>query len=102
MLARIYQPAKNAMQSGQGNSGTWVLEFEPETARKVEPLMGWTSASDMRGSQVRLSFPSHEAAIAYAEKYGIQYQLFAPHPRKKLIKIYSDNFRFDRTAPWTH
>jgi len=102
MAARIYQPAKTAMQSGQGNTGEWVLEFEPAAAQTVEPLMGWTSASDMRASQVRLRFASAEAAIAYAGKHGIAYQLYAPRPRKTVIKIYSDNFRFDRTAPWTH
>ncbi len=102
MLARIYQPARTAMQSGQAKTGDWVLEFEPDSARQVEPLMGWTSASDMRGSEVRLRFASQEEALAYADRHGVQYQVFAPHPRKKLIKVYSDNFRFDRTAPWTH
>ena len=38
MLARIYRPAKTAMQSGQAKTD-WVLEFEPSEKREVEPLM---------------------------------------------------------------
>ena len=55
MVARIYKPAKTAMQSGFGNTKGWKLDFEPEAPRRVEPLMGWTSSSDMR-QQLRLQF----------------------------------------------
>jgi len=99
--ARIYQPAKTAMQSGRALTKRWVLEFEPESGRTVEPLMGWTSSSDMR-SQVVLEFDSKEEAIAYADKQEIPYQLFEPHLPKSRPKSYSDNFRFDRKIPWTH
>ena len=70
MSARIYNPSKNAMQSGKSNSGEWVLEYEPEAPRKVEPLMGYTSSTDMN-SQLRIAFPSLDEAVAYAEKNGI-------------------------------
>ena len=60
MLARIYQPSRNAMQSGVGKTRQWVLEFAPEAARTVDPLMGWTSSTDM-DSQVRLKFDNVEA-----------------------------------------
>ena len=34
MTARIYKPAKTAMQSGQANTNEWVIDFEPvETSR---------------------------------------------------------------------
>ena len=64
MTARIYRPARNAMQSGQAKD-QWLLEYEPEAARQIEPLMGWTSSTDMR-SQVKLKFDSKDEAIAYA------------------------------------
>lgn len=102
MVARIYQPAKNAMQSGRGNSDHWLMDFEASAAKRVEPLMGWTSASDMQNNEVRLKFDSREAAIAFAEKHGIDYQLIPPTPKRHRIRTYSDNFRSDRTMPWTH
>ena len=101
MLARIYRPAKTAMQSGKGNTRHWRLEFEPASARTIDPLMGWTSSADMNG-QVRLEFDSQEEAVAYAERYGIPFQLFPPKTGKKIIKAYADNFAFQRKEPWTH
>ena len=77
MLARIYRPAKTAMQSGKAKSRDWRLEFEPASARTIDPLMGWTSSSDMNG-QVRLSFESKDEAIAYAERHGIPFRLHEP------------------------
>lgn len=102
MLARIYQPSKTAMQSGRARSGAWRLEFEAEAARRIDPLMGWTSASDMQANQVMLEFESKEAAIAYAERQAIPYQLFEAPTSGPVMKAYSDNFAFRRRAPWTH
>ena len=101
MRARIYQPAKSAMQSGTANSKEWVLEFEPEAPRSIDPLMGWTSSTDTRG-QVRLEFDTATEAVAYAERMGIPYTLSEPKPRKFVRKSYADNFRFGRTGSWTH
>ncbi len=102
MFARIYQPAKTAMQSGKGKTGRWVLEFETAAARRVDPLMGWTSSDDMRADQVRLAFESKEAAVSYAESRNIPYQLSEPVEETPVIKAYSDNFAFRRRKPWTH
>ena len=41
-VARIYKPAKTAMQSGTAKTNDWVLDYEPSEPRQVEPLMGWT------------------------------------------------------------
>ena len=101
MTARIFKPAKTAMQSGFANTKDWVLEFEPEEPRTVEPLMGWTSSGDMR-QQVKLSFETKDEAIAYCERNGIAYQLFEPKPMQRRIASYSDNFAFNRRSPWTH
>jgi hypothetical protein len=101
MAARIYKPARTAMQSGNARTKDWVLEFEPETAREIEPLMGWTSSADMK-SQLLLSFDTKEEAVAYAERNGIAYRLMEVKPRRPLRKSYADNFRFGRLGSWTH
>lgn len=101
MSARIYKPSKTAMQSGQANTKAWVLDFEPETPRRVEPLMGWTSSGDMR-QQLRLRFDSKEEAIAYCEREGIAYQVFDSEPLKRRVMSYADNFSFKRRDAWTH
>ena len=101
MSARIYSPAKTATQSGKGKTGVWVLEHDAVAARKVDPLMGYTSSSDML-SQVKLRFDSKEDAIAYAAKHGIAYTVEEPHEPKRRRVSYSDNFKFDRKQPWTH
>jgi NADH dehydrogenase ubiquinone Fe-S protein 4 len=99
--ARIYKPSKTAMQSGQANTKAWVLDFEPETPRRVEPLMGWTSSGDMR-QQLRLRFDSKEEATAYCEREGIAYQVFDAEPLKRRVMSYADNFSFKRRDTWTH
>ncbi len=101
MTARIYKPAKTAMQSGTAKTKEWVLDFEPEVAREIEPLMGWTSSGDMR-QQVRLRFHTAEEAVAYCERHGIPYELSGPKSRTPRVISYSDNFAFKRREPWTH
>ncbi len=101
MIARIYRPAKTAMQSGQARTKGWVLEFEGAAPREVDPLMGWTSSTDMN-AQVRLEFETKEEAIAYAERNGIPFRLSEPKPRRPVRKSYADNFKFGRREPWTH
>lgn len=103
MRARIYQPARTAMQSGSAKTHDWVLEFAPSTAREVDPLMGWTSSGDTE-SQVRLRFPTREAAETYAEAKGIAYDVTEPKPRKPVIRPrgYGENFATDRKGAWTH
>jgi hypothetical protein len=101
MRARIYKPTRNAMQSGKARTKLWLLEYEQERAREVDPLMGWTSSSDMR-QQVQLEFDTSDEAIAYATRHGIAYDLFEPHKPAPKSKSYADNFRFDRKVPWSH
>ena len=101
MLARIYKPSKTAMQSGHANTKAWVLDFEPELPRRVEPLMGWTSSGDMC-QQLRLLFHTKEEAVSYCERKGIAYQVFEAAPPKTRIMSYADNFSFRRRDAWTH
>ena len=101
MTARIYRPARNAMQSGKGKSKHWVLVHEATTPRSIDPLMGYTSSSDMN-QQIRLSFETLEEAEAYAKRNGIPYSVQPAHdPTPKRVS-YPDNFRADRKTPWTH
>lgn len=104
MRARLYQPARNAMQSGTAKTRGWVMEFEPAAPRSLDPLMGWTSSSDMN-AQVRLRFDSRKAAEDYARDKGIELvQVAEAHKRKPNIRPrgYGENFATDRRAPWTH
>lgn len=95
MRVRIYRPAKNAMQSGQANTRGWVLESAPEAGKIRDPLMGWTGSVDT-DCQWRLAFDTKEAAIAYAERRGLNYHVEEPHKRRMKIKSYADNFRWQR------
>ncbi len=101
MTARIYRPAKSATQSGMSKTHSWRLDFDPEAPRVVEPLMGWTSSSDMK-QQLSLNFASREEAEAYCQRHGIAYQVVADKPATRRIAAYSDNFKFGRAEPWTH
>jgi hypothetical protein len=101
MTARIYRPSKNATQSGMGKTKLWRLDYLPESPRTIEPLMGWTSSADMN-SQIRLDFETREEAVAYAERNGIAYRVEEPKEAKRRTVSYSDNFRNNRVAPWTH
>lgn len=103
MRARIYQPARTAMSSGQAKTKDWVLEYAPSSPRSVDPLMGWTSSGDML-AQVHLRFDTKEAALAYAREHGIEAQVFEPKKRKPNIRPrgYAENFAVDRRGAWTH
>ena len=101
MIARIFKPARTAMQSGEARTKEWVLEFAPSSPREIDPLMGWTGTCDMN-AEVELAFDTKEEAIAYAEREGIAYQVFEPQPRRQIRKSYADNFKFGRIGRWTH
>lgn len=101
MLARIYKPTKNAMQSGKAGMKSWVIEFIPATASRPDALMGWIGAADT-SRQVRLSFDDKGAAIAFAQEHGIPHQVIEPRTLKRQGKAYSDNFAFRRREPWSH
>jgi hypothetical protein len=101
MTARIFKPAKNAMQSGKATYKEWQLDYEPELPRAIEPLMGWTSSSDMK-QQVTLRFRTKDEAIAYCERKGIPYQVIEPAEPARRPVAYADNFSFRRGEPWTH
>jgi NADH dehydrogenase len=103
MRARIFRPAKTAMSSGTAKTKSWVLEHVAESAREVDPLMGWTSSTDTQ-AQVRLEFDTKDAALAYAAEHGIDAAVQDPKPRKMNIRAggYAENFATNRRGAWTH
>ncbi len=90
--ARIYRPAKTAMQSGQANTRKWVLEFEPAAAKNIDPLMGWTGSADPR-EQVHMTFDSRDEAVAFAKKNGLAFRVEEPKTPRIRPNNYADNFR---------
>lgn len=103
MSARIYQPARTAMSSGTAKTKNWVLEHAADSARDIDPLMGWTGSGDTQ-TQVRLTFDSKEAALDYARDHGIDAVVSEPKKRKPNIRAggYGENFATNRRGAWTH
>lgn len=103
MRARIYCPARNAMQSGTARTKDWVLEFAQDESRLQDPLMGWTGSGDTQ-TQVKLRFSSQAEAEGYAKAHGIDYLVSQPKPRAAVIRAngYGENFATNRKQVWTH
>lgn len=97
LKAKIYRPAKTAMQSGRAKARKWVFEYVPMQKNSPEPLMGWNSGGTIQ--QIRLEFDSEEAAIAYAREKGVAYETIEPKKRLYKPKSYAANYAWDkRTA----
>src|SRR6202165_1849416 len=101
MPARIFKPAKNAMQSGTAITKEWRLDYEPEQPRVIEPLMGWTSSGDMK-KDVTLRADTKKEAVDYCEREVIPYKVIEPKEPARRPAAYADNFAFRRAEPWTH
>jgi hypothetical protein len=90
--ARIRQLTKSAMQSGRARAAEWLLEYEPTEAKRPDPLTGWAGSGDTR-EQVRLSFPTLDAAKAYAEANALPYHVTVGQAARTIkLQAYSDNF----------
>lgn len=90
--ARIFKPAKTAMQSGLAATRLWVLEFEPEAKKEPDPLMGWAGSGDMQ-SQLRLKFKTLAEAEDYARRKGIEYSVVGEAQRRPRYQTYAENFK---------
>ncbi len=103
MRARIYRPARNAMQSGMARTKQWILDFAPAESKQNDPLMGWTGSGDTQ-AQVRLRFDTQAEAEAYAKAKGIDYVVREPKDRAANIRPggYGENFATNRRQVWTH
>jgi len=92
LKARIFQQGTPATQSGKARSQIWILEHEPAEAKRPDPLMGWAGSGDT-DQQVRLSFPTLESALAYAQRHGLETQVVPPAAKRLIIQQYAENFR---------
>ena len=88
--AKIYKPAKTAMQSGTKKFNKWILEYITKKPG-INPLMGWESSTDTL-TELKLEFSTKELAIEYAKKNKIKFELIEPQERKIVKKSYADNF----------
>jgi hypothetical protein len=93
--AKIYRPAKSAMQSGKARSRQWVLEFSSTVSIFIDPVMGWNGSNDTL-HQLKLTFRSLESALAYAKAKNLEVEIETAHNPAFMPKSYADNFRYDR------
>ena len=92
MKAKIFKPAKTAMQSGRAKYKKWVLKFMDEKNQLIDSMMGWNGGSSTF-SQIELKFSSKEEAVNYAKKNSIDYEVLETSERKVINKSYADNFK---------
>ena len=92
---RIYRPARNAMQSGRGNTTRWLLEYDPAEQQTADPLMGWAGSGDTN-RQLKMWFETKDEAVAYAQRKNLTYRVEEPHERVVKVRAYADNFAFTR------
>ena len=91
-IARITELERKTTQSGKANAGRWLLEFERQEPLRPDPLTGWNGSGDT-STQVRMTFDSKDAAIAYAERHDLEYHLVPAPPVRLKLQAYADNFR---------
>ena len=91
-VARISELDRRTTQSGKANSGRWLLEFEREQPLKPDPLTGWNGSGDTR-TQVRMTFPTKAAALAYCKTRGLAHHVIPAPPVRLKLQAYADNFR---------
>jgi hypothetical protein len=91
-IARISELDRRTTQSGKANSGRWLLEFERQQPLRADPLTGWNGSGDTN-PQVRISFATKDAAIAYCDKHHLQRHVVPATPVRMKIQAYADNFR---------
>ncbi len=97
--AKIYSPAKSAMQSGKGKTGLWLLEYEKPAPGRPDALMGWNTMPDTI-TQVKLRFDTKDEAIAYATAKKLDYAV--SEPKKPMVppKAYAENFSSGKRKAW--
>ncbi len=91
-IARISEIERKTTQSGKANTGRWMLEFERQQPLRPDPLTGWNGSGDT-DPQVRITFDTKEAAIAYCDKRRLAYHVLPAPPVRLKLQAYADNFR---------
>ena len=92
MQAKIYKPAKTAMQSGRAKYNKWILKISDSKNQTKDTMMGWNGGSNTR-SQIQLQFKTKEDAINYAKSNDLDYEVLETSERKVISKSYADNFK---------
>lgn len=72
--ARIHRPAASPLQAG-ARPPRWVLEVEPRRPVRRDSRTGWAIGADPF-AHLRLTFPSRERAIAFAERRGWDWEVW--------------------------
>ena len=88
---RLHPPGPSPTSSAPRPRGRWVLEFEPTRRQGPDRLIGWIGGADPL-SQVRLEFPSREAALAYVRRHDLDCESGEPRRRRGVPKSYAGNF----------
>ena len=91
-VARISEMERKTTQSGKANAGRWLLEFERQEALRPDPLTGWNGSGDTN-PQVRLTFATKDAAIAYCRKHGLYFHVIPAPPVRLKLQAYADTVR---------
>ena len=89
--ARIYKPAKSAMQSGTAKE-MWMLDFDP-LEKWENPMIGYVSSADSVQA-LRMKFHTREQAVGFAENQGWHYVVQDEPVEKSPFKSYSNNFKY--------
>lgn len=95
MRVTIYQPDKNAMQSGMKRTRKWRMVFDTDNTPFIEPLMGWVGGRDTL-PQLDLFFDSEELACAYATRKGYEFVVKKKKAHVIPPKSYADNFKTNK------
>ncbi len=91
----IYKPQKSPTQSGTKNTNFWILETDEDIFKETDPLTGWKSDINYKGS-IKIKFKSLDEAVNYAKSMQYQYKIIEKVQKKFRIKSYADNFKFKR------
>ncbi|KAJ8687735.1 hypothetical protein QAD02_023529 [Eretmocerus hayati] len=91
---RIYQPPKNAMQSGTNNINFWQISFDTRE-RWENPLMGWCSSADPLQA-TRVNFNSQDEAIEHCKNMGWKYIVQKPPKDDPKPRSYGTNFSWNK------
>ena len=92
MQYKIYKKSKSAMQSGIKNTKKWCIEVIDIKERTISSTFGWNSSTSTN-DQIKIYFDSLDNAIKFAKKNNMNFKVFEPNKKHKIIKSYSENFK---------
>ena len=97
-VCRIYMPQRKHVHchpTNKTDGNYWAIEFATIGNHK-SPLMGWKTGSQDVMGDVKITFGTLSAAIAYAEMNGWGFDVMYPNKAQRwhVKKNYADNFKF--------